>query len=139
MAKGITRLKLAANLSLLAEAEYLVLTSNRVYGVTPRLPQDYPLSSQYHQMLFDGVLGYELVAVYGRFPHLGNFHIKPDTFGWPGLTPPTAVTEYLAQFPGVNWGRADESFTVYDQPLTMIWQNVAHKTEEELVDLFKQE
>ncbi len=131
-------LKLAANLTLLAEADYLVITSNRVYGVTPRLPQVYPLSSQYHQLLFDGVLGYELVAVYGRFPHIGSFYIEPDTFGWPGLTPPTAVTAYLAQFPGLTWGRVDESFVVYDQPLTMIWQNAAHKSVAELEALFSQ-
>ncbi len=131
-------LKLAANLTLLAQADYLVLTSNRVYGVVPRLPQAYPLSSQYHQLLFDGALGYELVAVYGRFLRLGNFYIKPETFAWPGLTPPPAVTAYLDSFSGITWGRADESFTVYDQPLTMIWQNVERKTAEELLEMFRQ-
>lgn len=132
-------LKLAANLALLAEADYLVLTSNRVYGVVPRLPQAYPLSSQYHQLLFDGALGYELVAVYGRFPRIANFYIKPETFVWPGLAPPTAVTAYLGSFPGLTWGRADESFTVYDQPLTMIWQNVGRKTAAEFERAFVKE
>ncbi|MCA9961756.1 MAG: phospholipid carrier-dependent glycosyltransferase, partial [Anaerolineales bacterium] len=130
--------KLQANLALLAEADYLVLTSNRVYGVVPRLPMLFPLSSQYHQLLFDGKLGYELVAVYGRFPHLGSFYLKPDTFSWPGLTPPTAVTTYLDSFPGVTLGRADESFIVYDQPLTMIWQNVEQMPVTEMANLFTQ-
>ncbi len=128
--------KLATNLELLARGDYLVLTSNRLYGVIPRLPQRYPLSSQYHQLLFDGRLGYELVAVYGRFPHLGPVYVKPDTFTWPGLTPPTAVADYLATFPGPTWGRADESFIVYDQPLTMIWRNVERKTAVELAQHF---
>jgi hypothetical protein len=87
--------KLRQNLTLLAEADYLTIMSNRVYGVTPRLPQRYPLSGQYHQLLFDGQLGYEPVAIFGRFPHLGSVHLVPDHFGWPGLTPPTAVTDYL--------------------------------------------
>ncbi|MFQ5421670.1 MAG: hypothetical protein ACE5EY_15060, partial [Anaerolineae bacterium] len=128
--------KLAANLELLAGAEYLTIVSNRVYGVVPRLPQRYPLSSQYHQLLFDGKLGYELVYVNGRFPHLGNFYLKPDLFSWPDVTPPTAVTDYLNAFPGLTWGRADESFTVYDQPLTMIFKNTGRLTPAELGQQF---
>ncbi|MCB9420601.1 MAG: phospholipid carrier-dependent glycosyltransferase [Ardenticatenaceae bacterium] len=128
--------KLAANLELLAEAEYVTIVSNRVYGVVPRLPEKYPLSSQYHQLLFDGKLGYEVVAVYGRFPHLFGFNLKPDTFGWPGLQPPALVADYLADHPGINWGRADESFIAYDQPLTMIFRNTGHLTAEEMAAQF---
>ncbi len=129
--------KLVQNLSLLAEADYLVIMSNRVYGVVPRLPERYPLSGQYHQLLFDGALGYEPVAVFGRFPHLGNFHLIPDHFGWPGLTPPTAVADTLDQHPGLSLGRADESFTVYDQPLTIIFHKVEPLTVEEMRGLFE--
>ncbi|MEJ2748339.1 MAG: hypothetical protein P8183_10595, partial [Anaerolineae bacterium] len=128
--------KLTANLELLSEAEYVTIVSNRVYGVAPRLPEKYPLSSQYHQLLFDGSLGYEVVAVYGRFPHLFGLYLKPDTFSWPGLTPPAAVADYLADRPGLNWGRADESFIAYDQPLVMIFRNTAGKTAEEMEQYF---
>ncbi|MCP4424122.1 MAG: hypothetical protein GY803_06500 [Chloroflexi bacterium] len=124
--------KLAANLDLLAEAEYLTLVSNRVYGVVPRLPEKYPLSSQYHQLLFDGSLGYEVVTVYGRSPQLFGLHLQPDTFSWPGQEPSSPVTDYLATMPGVVWGRADESFLAYDQPLVMIFENVEGLTAEEL-------
>ncbi len=127
---------LMENLQKLAGADYLVVASNRIYGVVPRLPERYPLSSQYNQLLFDGRLGYELVYVNGRFPHLFGFYLKPDTFTWPGLRPPSQVAEYLSTFPGFNGGRADESFLVYDQPLTMIFQNVAHKTADEMRQLF---
>jgi hypothetical protein len=129
--------KLVHNLTLLAEAEYLTIMSNRVYGVAPRLPQRYPLSGQYHQLLFDGQLGYEPVAVFGRFPHLGNVHLIPDYFGWPGLSPPTAVADYLDQHPGLRLGRADESFTVYDQPLTIIFRKVEPLSVEEMLELFE--
>ena len=88
--------------------------------------------------MFAGRLGYKLVAVYGRFPHLGPVYLKPDTFGWPGLTPPTAVTTYLDSFPGLSLGRADESFLVYDQPLTMVWQNVSHQSAAEMAAQFAQ-
>jgi hypothetical protein len=129
--------KLVQNLTLLAEADYLTVMSNRVYGVAPRLPERYPLSGQYHQLLFAGQLGYEPVAVFGRFPHLGPVHLVPDHFGWPGLMPPPAVTEFLDQHPGLYLGRADESFTVYDQPLTIIFRKVEPLTVEEMLSLFE--
>lgn len=128
--------KLDDNLALLAEAEYLTLMSNRVYGVVPRTGERFPVSSQYHQLLLDGKLGYEVVAINGRFPHLGPLTLIPDTFGWPGLHPSPAIATYLAEQNGLNWGRLDESFTVYDQPLTIIFQNTGHFSVAEMKQLF---
>jgi hypothetical protein len=109
-----------------------------VYGVVPRLPESYPLSGQYHQLLFDGMLGYELVWVNGRYPHFANLHYRPDTFGWPGLTPPTEVRRYLAEaMPGLNGGRVDESFVVYDQPLVLIFRNVGGLSAAEMGEMFE--
>ncbi len=128
--------KLNANLELLAEAEYLTVMSNRVYGVVPRLSDRYPLSSQYHQLLFDGELGYEPVFVNTRMPNLLGFNIYPDSFVWPDVRPSPFVTEYLATFRSVNGGRFDESFTVYDQPLVIIYNNSQKLTTDELGELF---
>lgn len=114
--------KLDENLRLLAEAEYLTILSNRSYGVAPRLPERFPISGQYHQLLFDGQLGYELVWAGDRSPRLFGWSWRADTFGWPGLRPPEGLGAMLAQ-PGRALGRADESFIVYDQPLTMIFRN----------------
>ncbi len=128
--------KLAANLQLLSQAEYVTVLSNRVYGVVPRLPERYPLSSQYHQLLFAGELGYAPVYAATRMPNLWGFHVYPDSFVWPGLRPSPFVADYLAGFEGVNNGRFDESFTVYDQPLVMIFKNVEGKTAAEMQRLF---
>jgi hypothetical protein len=38
---------------------------------------------------------------------------------------------------GIAGGRFDESFTVYDQPLVMIFQNVGHLTAEEMLSRFE--
>ncbi|HSG16445.1 MAG TPA: glycosyltransferase family 39 protein, partial [Anaerolineae bacterium] len=46
--------KLDQNLALVAQSDYLALASNRNYGVIPRLPERYPLSSQFYRLLFDG-------------------------------------------------------------------------------------
>ncbi len=137
--------KLAGNIVLLAEAEYVTLATNRIYGVVPRLDIAYPLSHKYHQLLFDGKLGYEAVAVYGRFPTLFNIAIKPDTFGWSTIQPSFAIDAYLQTGDVLEgkmvWrnGRADESFLVYDQPLTIIFKNVERMTAVEMVTVFNNE
>jgi len=128
--------KLAENLDLLAEADYVTILSNRIYGTVPRLPERYPISSQYHELLFSGALGYEPVFVRGRYPTLFGWQLRPNTFGWPHLLPPPLVQSYLDEQPGFNLGRTDESFIVYDQPLTIIFENVERKTAVELQALF---
>ncbi len=116
--------KLERNLSQLAQAEYLTILSNRIYGVDPRLPDRYPLASQYHQLLFDGSLGYEPIYLTSRAPHLFGLNLMPDLFSWPDLQPPQLVTDQLSTQPNLSFGRADESFVAYDQPLTIIFRNV---------------
>ncbi|MFW6042624.1 MAG: ArnT family glycosyltransferase [Chloroflexota bacterium] len=128
--------KLRENLSLLSEADYMVLSSNRGYGVLPRLPQLYPLSSHYHQLLLSGQLGFEVVFVTGRSPRLGPVHLWPERFANPRLEPPALVESYLAQRPRVTLGPADESFTVYDQPLPIILRNIERLTAQEMLERF---
>ncbi|MFN2161291.1 MAG: phospholipid carrier-dependent glycosyltransferase [Candidatus Promineifilaceae bacterium] len=128
--------KLQRNLDRLAEAEYVTLMSNRVYGVVPRLADRYPLSSVYHQLLLNGSLGYEAVYSDTRVPGLLGIYLRPDSFVWPGLQAPPVVKAYLDQFRGLNGGRFDESFTVYDQPLVMIFKNVGQKSAAEMRELF---
>ncbi|MFT7585415.1 MAG: hypothetical protein ACI9EW_001840, partial [Cellvibrionaceae bacterium] len=104
--------KLFNNLETLAEADYFVIPSNRSYGVTPRLPNLYPFSSQFHQHLFNGDLGFEVAFIQDRPMHLGRLYLTPDLFGWPNLTPPAVVADYFANRWQFSFVRADESFTV---------------------------
>ncbi|GIK55563.1 MAG: hypothetical protein BroJett015_12260 [Chloroflexota bacterium] len=129
--------KLERNLARLAAGDYVTIMSNRVYGVAPRLKERYPLSGQYHQLLFDGSLGYDPVYVTMRMPNLLGIRLYADRFGWPGLTPPTEVNTLLTAHSTLNLGRADESFIVYDQPLLIIFQNMGHLSAEEMRALFE--
>ena len=129
--------KLRVNLALLSEAEYVTVVSNRVYGVVTRLPERYPISSQYYQLLFDGDLGYEPVFVFERSPTIGGWTFRPETYDEPGLIPPQLVQEFLDSKRVVPLGRADESFTVYDQALTVIFENKDHLSIDEMVELFE--
>jgi hypothetical protein len=69
-------------------------------------------------------------------PSLLGFSLKGDTFGWPGLSPPQDVGDYLDGLPGMSLGRFDESFTVYDHPLVIIFANSGRLTAEEMAELF---
>ena len=132
---GDTVNKLIINADRLADADYLIIASNRIYGVIPRISQRYPLSNQYHELLFTEQLGYELVYFDVRGPNWGGYHLWPDPFAGLGLTPPAAVDSYLRDT-GLRFGRFDESFTVYDQPLVMIWQNSERLSTEEILARF---
>ena len=129
--------KLERNLSQLAQAEYVTILSNRIYGVDPRLPDRYPLASQYHQLLFDGSLGYEPIYLTSRAPHLFGLNLMPDLFSWPDLQPPQLVTDQLSTQPNLSFGRADESFVAYDQPLTLIFRNVGGLTADQMRQQFE--
>ncbi len=128
--------KLAANLNRLAAADYLVVASNRSYGVTTRLPEAYPLSGQFYPLFFAGRLGFAPVWIGDRNPRLAGWQLVADTFGPAGLEPPPAVTAFFAGRPQLLAGRADESFTVYDHPLVMIWKNEERLSGAEMMAAF---
>tara|TARA_R110002073_G_scaffold4361_9_gene28747 strand:- start:6845 stop:10627 length:3783 start_codon:yes stop_codon:yes gene_type:complete len=63
-------------LAALAEVDYVILSSQRGYGSMTRLPDLYPLMFRYYQALFDGVLGFELVAQFTSYPKLAGVTIR---------------------------------------------------------------
>lgn len=80
------------------EGDYYVLATKRLYGALPRLPQRYPMSIRFYELLFSGQLGYELAAEFTAYPQLFGIEI-PDQ-------------------------DADESFWVYDHPRVLIYKKV---------------
>jgi YYY domain-containing protein len=79
----------------LDRADYITLTSNRVYDSTSRLPMRYPALMRYYNTLFSGELGFELAAEITSYPQLFGVDI-PDY-------------------------RAEEAFSVYDHPRVLIF------------------
>ena len=124
----------------LAEADYLVLFSNRLYGTIPRLPERYPVSTEYYRLLFDGGLGYELVDVEATYPNLLGLGLFDETFSRPGLPDPTqAAPAELAFDVGLNLGHADESFSVYDHPKLLVFENTGRLKSETLIETMLRE
>ena len=108
----------------LAQADYHVFFSNRLYGTIPRLPERYPSSGEYYRLMFSGRLGYELVDFQTAYPELLGLRLVDDTFDRPGVPEPDALNAPDgAQFT-LHLGYADESFSVYDHPKVLIFQNV---------------
>ena len=109
----------------LAEADYLVLYSSRLYGSIARLPDRYPASSRYYSLLFGGDLGYELVHFEANHPSLPGIALVNDTFSRPGLPTPEPLAQHRPAFATFNLSHADDSFVVFDHPLVLVFQNTA--------------
>jgi YYY domain-containing protein len=103
----------------LTRADYVIIQSQRRIWSVCRMPAVYPLTLEYYRALFDGRLGFELVA---EFQH-------PLTFG------PLQVSDLAGS---VSWGTepqlpvfnlnplaAEESFTVYDHAPVWIFRKKA--------------
>ena len=105
----------------LSQGDYIFMSSNRQWATVTRVPERYPLTTAYYRDLigcpadkdviwcynvakpgmFEGQLGYKLVAVFESFPTIDI----PGVFHW----------EANDQF-------AEEAFTVYDHPKVLIFQ-----------------
>lgn len=111
--------KLQSLLDDLARVDYVVLSSPRLWAVIPRLNTRYPLTAAMYRSLFAGELGFEPTASFTRYPHMGGLTFFGDPFQRPGLQEPAHSLPDL----GVNLGWLDESYTVYDHPLVLIFEN----------------
>jgi YYY domain-containing protein len=105
-----TRAKFDRVRQVLEEADYILLSSNRLYRTIPRLPARYPVSTRYYELLFEEALGFERVETFTSYPQL---------FGW----------EFVDD-------AADESFTVYDHPKAIVFAKTHRLSDQEYEALF---
>jgi hypothetical protein len=112
----------------IAAADYIMLSSNRLYGVIPRLRERYPITSAYYQALFAEELGFELERSFSRYPNLFGISLVDDPLSWPSLPDP-----------GIDWpepalriGHVDESFSIYDHPLVLVFRNTNRLSQSEI-------
>ena len=124
--------KMAVIAETLADADYLVFFSNRLYGTIPRLPERYPISTEYYRLLFSEQLGYTLANVQTSYPSLLGVGLVDDTLSRPNLPAPRLLQTHDAPPLPLNLGYADESFSVYDHPKVLIFQNTERFDAEEM-------
>ena len=63
----------------------IVLATNRLYGSIASLPDRYPLTTAYYQLLFGEKLGFKLVDFAATYPSLAGVTLVDDTFSGPRL------------------------------------------------------
>ena len=109
--------KRAALFDWLDEADYVALSSNRAYASIPRLPMRYPFTTAYYEALFDGSLGFELLAEFVSYPALGPCQFPDQEIPFDVPTPRyTNARPCQIPFPP-----AEEAFSVYDHPTVLIF------------------
>jgi len=92
------------------QVDYIVLSSNRLYGSIPRLPMRFPLTTKYYEWLFNGQLGFEQVEEFTSYPQFLGITIIDDN--------------------------AEEAFTVYDHPRVTIFRKTPGYSHDNIVKLF---
>lgn len=90
-------------LDVLTRAQYVIVSSNRVWGSVPRLPQRWPLTTTYYHALFEGQLGFRPAQEWTNYPQL-------NLFGW------------TVEFPDDT---IDESLSVYDHPRVVLFEKTS--------------
>lgn len=103
----------------LDEADYIFLTSNRLYASIPRLRARYPLTTEYYRALFAGELGFELVADFNVYPRLGPIQFPDQENPFPLMK---AGYVYQPVQMALRLPPAEEAFSVYDHPRVLIFR-----------------
>ena len=107
----------------LAATDYYVVASQRVYGPVGLLRELYPTTSRFYTLLFQEQLGFRLAHWEGTDMRVLGVRVVENPFARAGLPVPGAVLRTWQD--GRAWllPGADESWTVYDRPLVMIFRN----------------
>jgi hypothetical protein len=121
----------------LAQADVVILASQRLYGSIGRNPTRYPLMNRYYEKLFSGELGFAPAMTTRSDMNLFGMTICDDPFAGlafdvsrvRALLPPNACVW--------NWGFADESFSVYDHPQPIVFEKVRAWRADEIAKLLQ--
>jgi YYY domain-containing protein len=84
----------------ISTADVIVIASDRIVASVAAVPDTYPLTNHYYQLLYQGKLGFHLAKTFANNPHLWFFNL-PDN--------------------GLKENLADESYSVYDHPTVWIF------------------
>lgn len=93
---------------LLAQTDYIAITSRRYYANLPRL-EGYPLTNRYYRLLFAGKLGFTRATTISSYPSLLGVTIPDD--------------------------KSEESFQVFDHPKVILFHNTGRLSRAQLLAL----
>jgi YYY domain-containing protein len=106
----------------LAQVDYIILPSQRGLWSASRLPNTYPMTMEYYRALFDGRLGFDLVAQFQSPIVVGPLQVS-DLVGTVAWGRPPAVPAPGEDFPfNDSLLAAEEAFSVYDHAPVWIFE-----------------
>lgn len=92
----------------IVSADIIAISSKRLYGVIPRNPE-YPITKRYYEKLFNGSLGFNLVAEFSNYINIFGIDFNDDIF--------------------------EETVQVYDRAKVLIFQKNKNLTKDEILNL----
>lgn len=101
------REKLIADLN---KIDYVFMSSNRLWGSIPKMPNRYPLATKYYELLFSERLGFSKIAEFNSYPGIGRIRVRDDL--------------------------SEEPFTVYDHPRVIIFMKSPEFSDFKIRELF---
>jgi hypothetical protein len=110
--------------------DYLVLSSNRLWGSIPNVPGRYPDTSIFYKNLFDGGNNFKLVKRIYSYPGFSLPFLHDCLLIGPTIYPSTQNNYFeidkSCDFPGIYFrdDAFEESFTVYDHPQVLIYAKI---------------
>ena len=135
MYEADTRAKFSTVARLMEDADYFVLYSNRLAATIPRLPERYPISSRFYELLFEDQLGFKLAYSSVRVPSFLGVVYWDDPYARVPFRLPDGYRQPRGSVYNWDWfGWADESFTVYEHPHALVFQNVDNLSQSELLE-----
>jgi YYY domain-containing protein len=127
--------------SWLDQTDYIVISSNRIYAVVPRLKGQYaesaedyryPMMTEYYRALFAGELGFELAADFTSRPAFGSVQFPDQETPFPLMD---AGYTYQTEPVKVVLPPAEEAFSVYDHPRVLIFRKTEAYSHDLVVSL----
>lgn len=109
-------------------ANYMILSSNRLWASIPQVSHRYPQTTEFYQQLFSNKLSYRRVLEVSSYPGFNiEFMKKCYYFGpsnIPGVQNKWFEVVEGCKYPGVYLrdDTAEESYSVYDHPKVFIFQ-----------------
>ena len=120
--------KIETLLSQTNSADYLIMSSNRLWASIPQVPKLYPLTTKYYQDLFAEKLNFKKLIEINSYPGFTLpflnkcYYFGPTNF--PGIKNQWFTADDQCLYPGIYLrdDTAEEAFSVYDHPKVLIFQ-----------------
>lgn len=116
--------------NVLNQTDYVILSSNRLWGSITRVPDRYPLAAKFYNDLFDERLKFKKVLEINSYPGINIpflkkcVYIGPTNFPYLDQKNSWFSIDSSCNYPGIYLrdDTAEEAFTVYDHPKVVIFQ-----------------